>query len=457
MNDSQSFFLKTKPSKLFMLAAIPGGISMLASSLYGVFESIFVGKFLGTTAFAAFGMAFPFVIMNFALAELVGVGSSVPISIFIGQKEDEKANNYCTCSILLTIFTGILSGLLIFFGAPIFLSWMGAEGKLLEYAVNYLRIYALFSPIVPLMFSVDNYLRISGKLKTSMGLNIAFSVVTIGLELLFIKVIGWELNGAAFGTCIAMTAGVVFAIAMFLPGKLQLKFVKPRFSKEMIAQIYKNGFAPFLTNISGRLFSIIMNILLLKFGGEPGVAIYAVVMTLAGIVEQLLYGVVDSLQPAIGCNFGAEHFDRVKKIERYIFTTAASISFVGAAVMFLFPSTIATPFLEDLSLLDLAVYAIKISSVTYLIKWLGTAIQCFFMALEKPLQAMVISVSSACVFPMILIPILLPFELTGLWWNYPLAALLASVLAVIILIANKNKLFIPSENQNLAETEDEEL
>ena len=205
MNDSQSFFLKTKPSKLFMLAAIPGGISMLASSLYGVFESIFVGKFLGTTAFAAFGMAFPFVIMNFALAELVGVGSSVPISIFIGQKEDEKANNYFTCSILLTIFTGILSGLLIFFGAPIFLSWMGAEGKLLEYAVNYLRIYALFSPIVPLMFSVDNYLRISGKLKTSMGLNIAFSVVTIGLELLFIKVIGWELNGAAFGTCIAMT------------------------------------------------------------------------------------------------------------------------------------------------------------------------------------------------------------------------------------------------------------
>ncbi|MDD4011445.1 MAG: MATE family efflux transporter, partial [Sphaerochaetaceae bacterium] len=62
-----------------------GGLSMLASSLYMVFESIFVGKFLGTTAFAALGLAMPIVIMNFALAELVGVGSSVPISIFLGQ------------------------------------------------------------------------------------------------------------------------------------------------------------------------------------------------------------------------------------------------------------------------------------------------------------------------------------------------------------------------------------
>ena len=63
--NSHYFFIKTKPSKLFMMAAIPGGISMLASSLYGVFESIFVGKIIGTTAFAAFGIAFPFIILNF--------------------------------------------------------------------------------------------------------------------------------------------------------------------------------------------------------------------------------------------------------------------------------------------------------------------------------------------------------------------------------------------------------
>ena len=159
---SQSLYLNTKPSKLFLKAAIPGGIGMLASSLYTVFDAMFVGKFLGTTAFAALGLAMPLIIINFALAELVGVGSSVPISIFLGKREDDKANNYFTCSILLIMITGVISGSLIFFGAPAFMRMMGAEGELLEQAVQYVRVYAVFSPLTPLIFSVDNFLRISG-------------------------------------------------------------------------------------------------------------------------------------------------------------------------------------------------------------------------------------------------------------------------------------------------------
>ena len=431
---SQSLYLNTKPSKLFMKAAIPGGISMLASSLYTVFESIFVGKFLGTTAFAALGLALPIVIMNFALAELVGVGSSVPISIFLGQKEDEKANKYFTCSILLIMITGFISGLVVFFGAPILMRLIGADGKLLDMAVKYVRIYAMFSPVAPLMFALDNYLRISGRMKTSMLLNILFCVLTIGFELLLILVIPMGIVGAALGTSIAMLTCVVIGTSMFIPGKLQLKFRKPQFSMEMFGEIYKNGIAPFLTNISGRMFSVVMNVLLLKFGGEAGVAIYAVIMTPSGIVEQLLYGVVDSLQPAIGYNYGAEQFDRVKKIEKYIFTTAATISIASGIIMFTFPGLIATPFLKDLSLLDMTIFAIKISSFTYLFKWFGTAVQCFFMAIEKPLQTMMISLASACVFPLILIPILLPLKLTGLWCNYPFAALSTTVLAIVIIL-----------------------
>ena len=37
-----------------------------------------VGKLLGGTPFAALNLAMPFVIINFALADLIGVGSAVP-------------------------------------------------------------------------------------------------------------------------------------------------------------------------------------------------------------------------------------------------------------------------------------------------------------------------------------------------------------------------------------------
>ncbi len=428
-----------------MKAAIPGGVSMLASSLYIVFESIFVGKFLGTTAFAALNLSLPVVIMNFAFAELVGVGSSVPISIFLGKKEDEKANQYFTCATILIMLTGLASGLIIFFGAPAMMRAMGAEGELLAMAVKYARIYAAFSPITPLMYAMDNYLRISGRMKTSMFVNIFFSVFTVGLELFMIVIVPLGIAGAALGSNLAMLVCVVFSVLMFVPGKLQLKFTKPKFSVVMLTQIYKNGIAPFLTNISGRLFSVVMNVLLLAFGGEAAVAIYGVIMTLSGIIEQLLYGVVDSLQPSIGYNYGAREFGRVKKLEKYVLTTAAAISVLGGVCMFFFPGLISKPFLKDLSLMEMTIFAVRISSLGYLFKWFATSVQCFFMALEKPFSAMLISLASACVIPLILIPILMPQKLTGLWINYPLATFLTTLLAGAILLKNKNKLFTASK------------
>ena len=69
MMNHNVLFEKTSPIKLFFLAAIPGGISMLAASLYGLLDGMFVGRFLGETSFAALNLAFPFVIINFSLAD----------------------------------------------------------------------------------------------------------------------------------------------------------------------------------------------------------------------------------------------------------------------------------------------------------------------------------------------------------------------------------------------------
>ena len=87
---SAALFSKTPPLKLFFLASIPGAISMLASALYQMLDGIFVGQFLGATAFAAVNLAMPFVIINFSLADLIGVGSSVPISNSLGKSRRRK-------------------------------------------------------------------------------------------------------------------------------------------------------------------------------------------------------------------------------------------------------------------------------------------------------------------------------------------------------------------------------
>ena len=66
-------FAKAAPLKLFFIAALPGAISMFASALYQTIDGVFVGRFLGQTAFAAVNLAIPFVIITFSLAALLGV------------------------------------------------------------------------------------------------------------------------------------------------------------------------------------------------------------------------------------------------------------------------------------------------------------------------------------------------------------------------------------------------
>ena len=75
------------PWRLFFVVALPGMISMFAMSIYSIVEGAFIGQILGEEAFAAINIAFPLVMINFSLSDLVGVGASVPISIALGKED----------------------------------------------------------------------------------------------------------------------------------------------------------------------------------------------------------------------------------------------------------------------------------------------------------------------------------------------------------------------------------
>ena len=428
-------FLKTPPAKLFFMAALPGAIGMLASSLYGLADGILVGQFLDGTAFAALNLAFPFVFINFSLADLIGVGSAVPISIALGQGRDKQANNIFTCACLMIFTTGILMGAVMFAAAPWLIAMMGAEGQFAAFAVQYLRVYALCSPVTTIVFATDNYLRICGQIKGSMYLNILMSGLSAGLEFLFLAVFGWGIWAAALGTCLGMMICAVLALAPFALGQMKLRFCRPQFTRKMILRIASCGSPAFLNNIAGRVTSILMNMLLVRLGGEIAVSVYGVLMYADGFIQPILYGACDSLQPAVGYNWGAGRYSRSRAIEGCCRRAALVISLVSAAVLFAFPAQTAQLFLADASAADLAMAAgaVRLFSLTYLTRWFSFWVQSYLLAVEKAVQATVISVSTALVFPVALIALLWPLGLTGLWLNFAGTALLAGLLAAALL------------------------
>lgn len=324
----KELFSKTPPTKLFFTAAIPGSIGMLASALYQTIDGMLVGRILSGNAFAALNLA-------------------------------------------------------IFLSAPALIGLMGAEGELAELAVQYLRVYCLCSPFTTIVFAMDNYLKICGRVRSSMALNIVMSVLSAALEFLFLFVFRWGIWAAALGTCTSMFMCALAALYPFFRKKMQLRFVRPKFDRTMMKTIVTCGSPNFLNNVAGRITSIIMNVILLQVGGATAVSVYGILMFADGFVQPLLYGMCDSLQPAVGYNWGAGALKRV--------------------------------------------------SSAYLVRWFSFAAQSYMSAVEKPVPAMVISVCSAVAFPLVMIVLLWPMGLKGLWLNVPGTSLLAAVLAFFIL------------------------
>ena len=439
-----------RPWRLFFVVALPGMISMFAMSIYSIVEGIFIGHKLGEDAFAAINIAMPLVMINFSLADLIGVGASVPISIALGKKEKDTANNVFSCSVIMIFITSLIMGTIMFLAAEPLCRMMGADGVLLRTSMKYLRTVALCSPLTTIFFAMDNYLRISGYVKTSMAINVGSNIATIGLLSFFLVVLDMDVVGSALAVSIAMSLSSAVAIIPFIRKKTLLQFKKPVFSLSMFRQIVACGSPVFFNNIAGRVTSILMNISLMTLGvkvfGENGgttaVAVYAVLMYASDLCWPLLYGISDSISPAIGYNWGAKNYGRVKKIAGCAYIGTAVVGLISTAFLFFFPSTVASWFTsaEDVLLFQESTHAIRLFCFAYVFRWFVVTTQGFLSAIEKPALATIMSISTALVFPVIILGALWVFELDGIWVNFVGVNAFSAILGILLLTRVKKEM-----------------
>ncbi len=441
---AEKLYSTATPWKLFFIVALPGMISMFAMSIYSIIEGIFIGQILGEGAFAAINIAMPLVMINFSLADLIGVGASAPISTALGRNDHTRANNVFSCSVIMIFCVSIVMGAVMFFAATPLSRLMGADDLLLDTSVRYLRTAALCSPLAAIFFAMDNYLRISGFVKTSMVINICCNLLTLGLLTFFLLVRKMDVVGSALATSISMCACSLVAMVPFIMKKALLKFTKPKFSFSLLKQIVACGSPVFLSNVSGRVTSILMNISLMALGtkvlgeggGQTAVAVYAVLMYSSDLCWPLLYGIADSLAPALGYNWGAKNYKRVKSIAKCGYIGTCTVGLISTSFLFFFSETIASWFVkaEEIQLFEISAHAIKLFCLAYLFRWIAVTTQSFFSAIEKPLQATIMAVTVAFVFPVLLLGALWHFSLDGIWFNFVGVNALAAVLSVVLLL-----------------------
>ena len=133
-NHSSEFLGTEKISKLLFSFSMPAFIAMLASGIYNIVDTIFIGKGIGTLAVGGVGIVFPIQTLYNAFAQMISIGSASAISRSLGEKKDDCANQVTTNAYILTILISLLLMIISYFFINPILFFFGSNEELLVYA-----------------------------------------------------------------------------------------------------------------------------------------------------------------------------------------------------------------------------------------------------------------------------------------------------------------------------------
>ncbi len=435
-------FERLPPTKLFFRCAIPSMVTMAFGALYQIADGLFVGRFIGEDALAAVNLIMPVIMMVFAFSNMIATGASVRIAVLLGAKEREKASQVFSFAVKFIFVLSCVIGVVGFIFAEVFVRLLAprATEQAITYGVTYLRMYAVFSPLVPMGFATDNFLRVCGKEKLSMWLGIITQALNIVLDVILIAFLGQGIWAAAFTSCLAMAIGSVITLWLFRGKRMDLYYTGKNISVSDFFLIVANGSSEFFSNISMSVMSMVYNFFLLKFGGTTAVAAFSVIMYVDSIIGMLVFGMCNSLQPAISYCYGSGLLDKVRDIFKRIIVGAVILSVASMLFMMFAGKYVAPLFVkpEDTELLAVSIVGMELFSLSYLTGWVDMCFSSYFTALERPVLSLLTSFFGTLVFPIAFLFILTPiWQLNGVWLTAVIASTASGILTVIFALTMK--------------------
>ena len=436
-NKQATLALGTQPvGRLLWQYALPGVIAMTASSLYNMVDSIFIGHGVGPMALAALGITFPFMNIGAAFGAAVGVGGSTLMSLRLGQRQYNKANNVLGNMVALNIITGLLVGIVsIIFLDPI-LRFFGASDQTLPHAHEYMFILLLGNVITHLYLGLNAALRSASKPRAAMIATIVTVVLNIILDPIFIWPLHMGIKGAAIATVLAQAVVLCWQLWQFSRQRellhLEWRFLKP--AKAIVKDIVGIGISPFAMQITGCVVAIFTNNLLMKYGGDLAVGAYGIAHRLGFVFFMVIMGICQGMQPIAGYNYGARNMDRVKRVVRLSIAVSVIAMTVGWLIGELFTRACVRLFTDDSALLDIAVRGIRINMLVFPVIGYQATVTNFFQTIGKVRISIFMSLSRQLLF---LLPMMLLFAslwgLDGVWASLPASDLASFLVAVGIM------------------------
>lgn len=432
-----------KISTLFRKFAIPSVIGLLFLGLQTIIDGIILGNVVGANALASVSLILPCYTLLSSIGVVIGVGCQTFVSVRLGQKNYQGANNALTSGFLFLIAFSITASILLYIFAPEIAVLLGANHILLADSVNYTHALAPFFPIISLMFFTDYILKATGRPIYAVTIMSSAVLTNIVLDIIFVKYLEMGTTGARLATGISFSIGALFSVPKIITKRNKITVLSGRYERNLVYKMFYNGSSEGLSELSSGITILLFNITTMRYLGENGVAAFTAINYVLFIGITISLGIADGTIPIISYNFGAKNWDRIKKVLKLAVKTVSIIGIIIFTTLSLFGEEVISLFFksEETTVIKIAVTGTGIYAFAFLLNGLNILASSYFTALTNAKISIIISSLRGLIFIVIGI-FIYPriWGINGIWFTVPIAELCTFIVSFILVKKSlKNK------------------
>ena len=438
--------------RLLLSMSGPMMLSMLIQALYNVVDSVFV-SYISEGALTAVSLAYPMQNLMIAVATGTGVGVNALLSRNLGEKNFSMVNRTAGNALFLGLVSYVVFALLGAFGSRAYFAAQVTDPEIIRMGQEYLSVILVLSIGCFGQVLLSRLLQSTGKTFYSMVIQMVGAVLNIILDPLLIFGLGgfpaMGVAGAALATVLSQLVGTALGVYYNLRKNPEIRFsvsqVRP--SKGIIARIYSVGVPSILLQTVASLLIFGLNQILVSFS-ETATAVYGVYFKLQGFAFLPIIGMNNGMVPIIAYNYGAKKPERILQTIKLAILYAVGIMVAAVLLFQIFPVQLLSFFQASPEMLAIGVPALRTLSLCFLVGGFTIVSSSVFQALGKGLLSMSISVFRQ----LLVLPLAYFFSLTGnlnmVWWAFPVAEVLAGLLAAYYLWRAYHRVILPLRDQD---------
>ncbi len=437
-NKRATLELGTRPvGRLLFQYAMPAIVAMTASSLYNIIDRAFIGHDVGPMGISGLAITFPFMNLSGAFGAAVGIGASTTISVKLGQKDYQTAEELLGNTVTLNLIVGfVFSIVCLVFLDPI-LRFFGASSQTLPYARSFMQVILAGNMVTHMYFGLNAVLRAASKPQQAMYATIFTVAMNIVLDVVFIRWWHWGIRGAALATVISQSMALIYQLKLFM-NKHELLHLKRgiyRLKGNLVKNIVGIGISPFLMNVCACVVVIFMNNQFVRYGGDWAVGSYGIANAIGTMFLMFIMGLNQGMQPIAGYNYGSQQTDRLQRVLNLALVSAVCIMTVGWLIAMIIPHYCARIFTDNETLVNMSARAIRIDMFFFPFVGFQMVITNFFQCIGKVKISIFLSLSRQLLFLLPLLYVLPMFyDIDGVWYSLPSSDLVASIIAGVMMV-----------------------